>query len=354
MAIAPLPTATIRLLGSSQVLTTPASLIKELVDNSLDAKSTAIDVLITPDTISRLEVRDNGHGIASEDLDALGRRGYTSKLRTFEELQFLGGNTLGFRGEALASAVQLADVNVTTKTEGEAVATLAVLKSTGGVQKKSRTSHPVGTTVAVLNFAAKLPVRKKTFEKDAVKTIQALRRLLQAYALARPSVRFSLKVTKGGKGSWSYAPHAGDGIGEAVSQVIGRETSSQCFERFLEFSDSKLKQRLEVQDHTVDSTCETPINEQPGHGLYTINVFLPRPDSDPSSLGKGQYLSVDSRPVSYDKGTMKKVGIELSLVFLCSYADAELPRLSLCLRSTCEALSQTRQRSSKILFFGLT
>jgi len=291
--------------------TTPTSLIKELIDNALDAKSSAVDVLITPDTLSKLEVRDNGHGIPQEDLDALGRRGYTSKLRSFEELRFLGGLTLGFRGEALASAVQLGEVSVTTKTDGESVATLVKLNATGGIKQQSRTSHPVGTTVSIINYAAKLPVRKKTFEKEAPKTIQAMKRLLQAYALARPSVRFSLKVTKGGKSLWSYAPRASDSINEAVSQVVGRDTSIQCIEKSSEFSDTKYVQCLEGLEGLGETTANTDSEDSMSHPrtreVFILEAFLPQPRSDATSLEKGQYLSIDSRPVSHEKGTMKKV-----------------------------------------------
>src|SRR5882757_6662139 len=109
MAITALPEGTVHLLGSAQVLTTPTSLIKELIDNSLDAKATSVDIFLSPNTLDKLEVRDNGHGIPQEDLDALGRRGHTSKLRSFDELKSIGGVSLGFRGEALASAVQLGE-----------------------------------------------------------------------------------------------------------------------------------------------------------------------------------------------------------------------------------------------------
>jgi DNA mismatch repair protein MutL len=308
MAITALPESTTHLLGSAQVLTTPTSLVKELIDNALDAKSTAVDVIITPDTLSKLEVRDNGTGIPQEDLEALGRRGYTSKLRSFEELRFLGGSTLGFRGEALASAAQLGDVSIATKTDGEAVANLVTLKATGGIKQQSRTSHPVGTTVTVANFAASLPVRKKTFVKEAPRTIQTIKRLLQAYALARPSIRFSLKVTKGGKGSWSYVPRANDGIVEAVSQVVGRDTSMQCVQRLLEFPDSKYHRGLEVtEDRAEDSEFNITVPQRRDHEVFKIEAFLPKPGADSSTFGKGQYLSIDSRPVSHEKGTMKKV-----------------------------------------------
>src|SRR6266536_1233101 len=144
MAITPLPEETIHLLGSAQALTTPLSLVKELIDNALDAKATSVDILISANTLDKIEVRDNGHGIPEEDLDALGRRGHTSKLRSFEELRTIGGVSLGFRGEALASAVQLGEVSVTTRTVSDPVATTVKLKALGGIGQRTRTSHAVG------------------------------------------------------------------------------------------------------------------------------------------------------------------------------------------------------------------
>lgn len=299
MAIIALPPTTIRLLNSAQVLTTPASLIKELVDNALDAKATSIDILISPNTLDKVEVRDNGHGIHLEDLDSLGKRGHTSKLRSFEELTLLGGVTLGFRGEALASAVQLGEVSVTTKTEGEPVAVTVKLKATGGIEQQTRTSHPVGTTVSVKNFMEKLPVRKKVFEKEAAKSLAKIHRLLQGYALARPSIRFSLKILKGSKGSWSFIPPSDGSIKEAVLRVMGRDTALQCI--------TVQSGEGTAQVEEDESTTEESTNPKKEAKQFIIEAFLPNPNADPSKIGSGQYLSVDCRPVSHEKGTMKKI-----------------------------------------------
>jgi len=295
MAITALPEATVHLLGSAQALTTPTSLVKELIDNGLDAKATAIDILISQNTLDKIEVRDNGHGIPQDDLDALGRRGHTSKLRSFDELRAIGGTSLGFRGEALASAVQLGEVSVTSRTEGDAVATVVNLKAPGGIDTQTRKSHPIGTTVCVLKFLEKIPVRKQTALKVASKTLGKIRELLQAYALARPSVRFSLKITKGAKGSWSFVPKPNDGIKEAVSQAIGRDVAAQCMEKFLAFSASQSDESL-PEEHRA-----SPVNQ------FLVEAFLPMRDADPSKIKHGQFVSVDSRPVSHEKGTMKRV-----------------------------------------------
>ncbi|KAF7937754.1 uncharacterized protein EAE97_007550 [Botrytis byssoidea] len=307
MAIKQLSDSTIHLLGSSQVLTTPTSLIKELLDNALDAKATSIDILISHNTIDKIEVRDNGHGIQPDDLDALGRRGHTSKLTTFTELRNIGGRSLGFRGEALASACQLGDVSITTKMDGQPVATCVKLKALGGIQSQSRCSHPTGTTVCVMNFMSKLPVRKQTALKEAPRTIGKIQELMRRYALARMSVKLTLKIVKGTKGAWSYSPRPNIGIKDSVSLVIGREAALQCFEASMIFPESP------NHENNTSEGADIPADVNPANDAATshfrLEAFLPRPDAEQSKIGYGQYFSVDSRPVASDKGTMKKITI---------------------------------------------
>ncbi|KAF7913806.1 uncharacterized protein EAF01_000212 [Botrytis porri] len=307
MAIKPLSDSTIHLLGSSQVLTTPTSLIKELIDNALDAKATSIDILISHNTIDKIEVRDNGHGIQLDDLDALGRRGHTSKLTTFTELRDIGGRSLGFRGEALASACQLGDVSITTKMDGQAVATCLKLKALGGIQSQSRSSHPTGTTVCVMNFMSKLPVRKQTALKEAPRTIGKIQELIRRYALARITVKLALKIVKGTKGAWSYSPRPNIAIKDSVSLVIGREAALQCFEVSMIFPESP------DRENDTSEGADLPADVNPANDVATshfrLEAFLPRPDAEQSKIGYGQYFSVDSRPVASEKGTMKKIAI---------------------------------------------
>jgi DNA mismatch repair ATPase MutL len=132
MSIAALPKSTTRLLTSSQVLTTPASLIKELVDNSLDARATSINISISSNTVDIIEVRDNGHGIQPDDRAVLGRRGWTSKITCLEDLKHV--SSLGFRGEALGSAIEMAsEVWVGTRVEGENFAVSGRLERASGI-----------------------------------------------------------------------------------------------------------------------------------------------------------------------------------------------------------------------------
>jgi DNA mismatch repair protein MutL len=121
--IAALPSSTTRQIGSGQVLVDPSSVVKELIDNALDARAKSILVDITANTIDSIQVKDDGHGIPAEDRPLVCRRYCTSKIRDFHDLREVGGKWLGFHGEALSSMAEMSGTfNVTTRVEGEPVA----------------------------------------------------------------------------------------------------------------------------------------------------------------------------------------------------------------------------------------
>lgn len=208
---------------------------------------------------------------------------------------------------------------MTTKTEGEQVATSVKLKPLGGVASQTRVSHPVGTTISVDNFLSKLPVRHQNALKEALKTIGRIKELLQSYSLARPHIRFNLKVTKGAKGSWSFAPRPSDGIKEAVSQVIGRDAASQCIERFASFPENGRLTSPTIGTESGADAGEDEFRDK----LFVVDMFLPRPDADFSKVSCGQYISVDGRPVSSERGTMKRIITIFKSYVRCSISDTE-------------------------------
>jgi DNA mismatch repair ATPase MutL len=120
-----LPPTTVSQIGSSQVLIDPSSVVKELIDNALDARATAIFVDISVNTIDSIQVQDNGHGIPADDRSMACRR-------YFHDLKQVGGSWLGFRGEALASMAEMSGfLGVTTRVEGEPVAVLLKFERNG-------------------------------------------------------------------------------------------------------------------------------------------------------------------------------------------------------------------------------
>ncbi len=136
MPIAALAPGVVVALGSAQVLTTPVSVVKELVDNALDAGAHAIFVDVSTNTLDCIQVKDDGRGIAAEDRDHVARRHCTSKIRDLQDLNTLGGTSLGFRGEALASAAEMAGrLEIMTRTEGEVTATKLTIGRQGEVAR---------------------------------------------------------------------------------------------------------------------------------------------------------------------------------------------------------------------------
>jgi len=136
MPIVPLPDSTVRAIGSSLVLNDACSVVKELVDNALDAVATSVTVEISLNALDIIQVKDNGQGIGVEDRQLVCKRGCTSKIRTFEDLDKLGGSFLGFRGEALASVAELSEaVALTTRVDGEVVGTTLKFGRDGSLQK---------------------------------------------------------------------------------------------------------------------------------------------------------------------------------------------------------------------------
>jgi DNA mismatch repair ATPase MutL len=122
MPITALPQATVRAIGSTSVISDACSVVKELLDNALDASATSIGIEISPNTVGVIQVKDNGHGIPSSDHPFVCTRTFTSKIQTVEDLRRLGGKSLGFRGEALASTAEVSGgVTVTTRVEAELV-----------------------------------------------------------------------------------------------------------------------------------------------------------------------------------------------------------------------------------------
>lgn len=307
MPITALPESTVRLLGSHAVIATPVDLFKELLDNSIDAKATSVDILSSSNIVDKIEVRDNGQGIHPLDYASLGRAGHTSKITAFEDLQTIGGTTLGFRGQALASINNLGTITVTTRTEEDILATeLTLSPGNGGVQSQRQTSAPVGTTVSVVGLYSDLPVRKRAATKDALKNLVKVKQLLQAYALARPHIRLSLRTTGGGnRQAFSYSPRPEAGVKEAVVQIFGIELAAQCL---------------------ISTVCNSPGDENDenmeGNERFSIEAVLPRKDADQSRLAKGSFFSVDSRPVSAQRETMKKL-LAIFKAYLSAYLQAK-------------------------------
>lgn len=309
MPILALPESTARLLGSSVVITEPCDVVKELIDNAIDAGASLIEVAVSPNHLDTIRVRDDGRGIDMGDFNALGRRAHTSKLTTFDKLGERARDMLGFRGEALAAMNTLANATITTRTEKDVVATRLQLKhAIGGVEREEPASAKVGTTVHITKLFETLPARKQYSLKKTAKYLQSTKDLLKAYALARPNLRISFKIIGEATYSWSYAPTRAAGFSEAVLQVFGKSLANSC---------------IHVSWNSgCDQTEFSQFNQQASED-FILEAFMPKLGCDVQAVkGKGLYLSIDSRPVSSTRGIAKRI-TAMFKKYLCRAAGTD-------------------------------
>lgn len=217
-----LPNNVAELIAAGEVVERPASVIKELVENSIDAGATAITVEINRGGISYMRVTDNGCGIAFSDVPTAFLRHATSKITNASDLDAIG--TLGFRGEALAAVSSVSRVEMLTATKEADFGTHYVIE--GGAEKIYEESGcPVGTTIIIRDIFYNTPARMKFLKKD-VSEANAVSAVVDRIALSHPEISF--KLIRDGKVTLSTA---GDGnVKGTVYSVLGRELTSTLIE----------------------------------------------------------------------------------------------------------------------------
>jgi DNA mismatch repair protein MutL len=214
-----LPDALVDRIAAGEVIERPASVVKELIENALDAGARRIDVETACPGLWSITVSDDGEGMAPEDLALAFERHATSKIGALEDLDVL--TTLGFRGEALPSIASVARVRASSARRGSADG--AEIEIDGGRLVRRAPSPPrVGTTMAVTDLFAHTPARRK-FLKSASTELSHVCTVVQQHALARPDVTFAL--THEGRSVLAY-PATRDLV-ERLAQVYGREAARE-------------------------------------------------------------------------------------------------------------------------------
>lgn len=214
--------ATINQIAAGEVIDRPSSVVKELLENAIDAKATAITVEIKDGGISFIRITDNGCGIEEDQVRKAFLRHATSKLHTIDDLLDIG--SLGFRGEALSSIAAIAQVELISKPP-EAMLGISYQIEDGEEKSLTQIGAPDGTTILVRNLFYHVPARKK-FLKTAATEGNYINQLMENMAMLRPDI--SMRFINGGQNKLYTS---GNGrLKDLIYTIYGREISSNVLE----------------------------------------------------------------------------------------------------------------------------
>ncbi|KAM8765686.1 mismatch repair endonuclease PMS2 [Rhynchonycteris naso] len=188
-AIKPIDQRSVHQICSGQVVLSLSSAVKELVENSVDASASNIDLRLKDYGVELIEVSDNGCGVEEENFEGLTLKHHTSKIQEFADLTQV--ETFGFRGEALSSLCALSDVTISTCHSSAHVGTRLVFDHNGKIIQKTPYPRPRGTTVSVQQLFYTLPVRHKEFQRNIKKEFARMVHVLHAYCIIPLGTRIS-------------------------------------------------------------------------------------------------------------------------------------------------------------------
>lgn len=296
---------------TGQVVLDSAAVVKELIENALDAGATKIDIRMNGKAaLERIIVADNGCGVHLESRTTLCEAHSTSKLQHFSDLDQI--STYGFRGEALAAIASLAEsVIVTTRTAEESIARLVVYNHLGAIEREAAAARSLGTTVQVDKIFARLPVRLEDAKKHSSRELGRCLSIVQKYALVAPHVRFECRVESEVKLLAHIHVNAKtsqvDGLRSRISSVLGNAQAKNMIPFSTTFNVPDLPSQTAPKDlDRMDAfpvntaAVETKVFEQ----MYRVNGFISRTTADGGgSIGSGkltgalQFLYLNGRPV---------------------------------------------------------
>jgi DNA mismatch repair protein MutL len=210
-----LPTHVVNQIAAGEVVDRPASVVKELIENAIDAGSTQVDVEIVAGGRKLIAVGDNGSGMSRDDAILSVERHATSKLGTVDDIEHIA--TLGFRGEALAAIASVARVRMVSSPAGSAAGTEIVIVG-GGIQEVRETGAPGGTRIEVRDLFFNVPARRK-FLRSYPTEMGHVRACFMTLAMARPTVGMSLTVD----GRRTYRLPPGGTLDDRIRELFGVE-----------------------------------------------------------------------------------------------------------------------------------
>lgn len=199
--------------------------MKELVENSIDAGATHIDIKFKDSGLNGFDVTDNGSGINPENFEAAVHRHSTSKLSSFDDLQKV--ETFGFRGEALNSLCALSDLVIITKDAASKLATRLEYDHKGTITKKTPTHGNVGTRIYVTNLFCTFPIRRREFERTVKKEFAKAIDMLTGYCLIFGNVKFDCSNSVNRNTSSIFNTSLNQSIPERMSIIFGTKEAEK-------------------------------------------------------------------------------------------------------------------------------
>ncbi|QIQ86147.1 DNA mismatch repair endonuclease MutL [Erythrobacter sp.] len=266
-----LPSTLVNRIAAGEVVERPASALKEVVENAIDAGARRIDIALTDGGLTRLEVTDDGCGMSAEEMELALERHATSKLPDTligEEGAIEMVETLGFRGEALPSIASVARLTLESRVQGAAEGWRCVVDH-GEPVEEGPAALPPGTRVRVEQLFARVPARRKflrTARSEYIASLDVIRRL----AMARPEIAFTLTNGAEGKERTVLRTQPGEPLATRVAQIVAHE--------------------LKDNSVPIDLTRETP------HGAMRLTGIAGLPTYN-RGVADHQYLFVNGRPV---------------------------------------------------------
>ena len=224
---------TINQIAAGEVIERPASVIKEMVENSIDAGATSVTIEIKNVGISYIRIQDNGKGITKDDVELAFERHATSKIRSSQDLENV--QSMGFRGEALASIAAISDIELITKTENEEIGTKVNVKG-GDILGIEECGAPKGTAITVRNLFYNTPVRYKFLKKDFTET-GYIEDVVTRIALVHPEIEIKLINT----GKTVIQTNGSGDLKNVIYSIYGKEIAQEILYVDYEYEYIKVK-----------------------------------------------------------------------------------------------------------------
>ncbi|XP_034294678.1 mismatch repair endonuclease PMS2 [Pantherophis guttatus] len=295
--IKPIDRRSVHRICSGQVVLNLCTAVKELVENSLDAGATNVEVKLKDYGADLIEVSDNGCGVEEDNFAGLTLKHYTSKIQDFSDL--INVETFGFRGEALSSLCALSNVSIVTCHKSANIGTRLAFDHSGNITRRVPFSRPQGTTVSVQQLFLTLPVRHKEFQRNIKKEFTKMVQILQAYCIICTGVRINCTNQVGqGKKQAVVSTSGSSTLKENIGAIFGHK-QVQTLIPFVQLPPSE-----EVCEEYGLNVSALPTK------LYTIAGFVSQCNhGDGRSTTDRQFFFINQRPC--DPGKVSKVVNEI-------------------------------------------